>query len=63
MLLGDLDLAHCRPTVETLQVISPLGAGYCTQAAWADQNPGYETDAVPAPPLKHVLVSIGAGCK
>lgn len=57
--LGGTDPEHCRLTFDTLQDSSPTGAGYCTQAAWASDNPGYNVDATPAPQLKKVQVTIG----
>lgn len=60
--LGEADLANCTTTLDMLEQTSPTGPGYCTQAAWADQNSGYNPDATPAAPLKHVLEAVGAGC-
>lgn len=60
--LGEVDLANCTPTVDTIMSTSPTGAGYCTEVAYADQNPGYNADATPAPRLKHVIEEVGAGC-
>lgn len=60
--LGDVDYAKCRPSVETLPEEAPTGPGYCTQIAWASDNPGYNADATPAAPLKKVIVEVGPGC-
>jgi hypothetical protein len=60
--LGEVDLATCVSTLDDLQQTSPTGAGYCTQAGWVDQNPGYNADATPAPPIPHVVEEVGAGC-
>lgn len=60
--VGGLDLAQCRETVDTLSATSPLDAGYCTQAANAADNPGYDAGAIPAAPLRNVLTQVGAGC-
>lgn len=61
--IGDVDLAQCRPTMDTLPAESPHEAGYCTQAAYADDNPGYNADATPARRLKKVVVSVGPACR
>jgi len=60
--LGDVDVANCRSVFELLKATSPTGAGYCTTAAYASDNPGYNADAVPAAPLRKQQLSIGAGC-
>jgi hypothetical protein len=58
----------CQDTIVSLQQTSPTGPGYCTTAALASDNPGYEsayvyaTNPPPAPPLKKVIISIPAGC-
>lgn len=57
--LGGTDPAHCVLTFDSLKTSSPTGAGYCTQAAWASDNVGYDPDATPAPRLKKIQVSIG----
>jgi hypothetical protein len=60
--LGGADLATCTSTLDELQSDSPAGAGYCTQAAWAADNPGYNADLTPAPPLKHIVLAVGSAC-
>lgn len=57
--LGGTDPERCVLTFDYLQQTSPTDAGNCTQAAWASDNPDYNTDAKPAPPLKKVQVTIG----
>jgi hypothetical protein len=57
--LGGTDPEHCTWTFDSLKTSQPTGAGYCTKAAWASDNPGYDPEAVPAPPLKNVQVIIG----
>jgi hypothetical protein len=52
----------CEPTMEWFKHTSPTKAGYCTEAAWASDNPGYITDAEPAKRLKKVQVAIGPAC-
>ncbi|MEV7394330.1 hypothetical protein [Streptomyces sp. NPDC091215] len=60
--LGSYDLATCETTFHSLQNTSPTTAGYCTEAAWASDNPGYDAEATPAKRLKKVQVSVGSAC-
>jgi hypothetical protein len=57
--VGDADLSQCKPTVDTWPAGEPTGSGYCSKIAWASDNPGYDTDARPAPPLKKVIEEVG----
>jgi|SRR6185312_2948957 len=57
--LGGTDPEHCVLTFDTLKTSSPTGSGYCTEAAWASDNAGYDPNATPAPRLKKVQVTIG----
>ncbi|GAB4724917.1 hypothetical protein MOKP126_45310 [Mycobacterium avium subsp. hominissuis] len=57
--VGDADLSQCKPTVDTWPAGEPTGPGYCSKIAWASDNPGYDTDARPAPPLKKVIEAVG----
>ncbi|MFJ8798512.1 hypothetical protein [Streptomyces sp. NPDC102487] len=60
--LGGYNLATCETTFDSLRHTSPTQAGYCTLAAWASDNPGYDTDAAPAKRPKAVQVSVGPDC-
>ncbi|WP_369043483.1 hypothetical protein [Streptomyces sp. Midd1] len=60
--LGGYNLATCETTFDSLQHTSPTQAGYCTLAAWASDNPGYDTDSTPAKRPKAVQVSVGPDC-
>jgi hypothetical protein len=62
ILLGGNAVATCVDTFVTIQETSPKGAGYCTQAAEASDNPGYNVDADPAPPLRKVVIAVGGAC-
>ncbi|MER7671829.1 hypothetical protein ABTY61_25685 [Kitasatospora sp. NPDC096128] len=62
-LLGEYAIATCEPTFQSLEKTSPKEAGFCTQAAWASDNPGYEADVTPAPPLKKIQVAYGPACR
>jgi hypothetical protein len=57
--LGGTDPEHCVWTMDSLKTSQPSGPGYCSQVAWASDNPGYDADTVPAPPLKNVQETIG----
>lgn len=61
--LGSFDRRTCQSTFDYLQTISDTGEGFCTEAAWASDNPGYDESVRPAPPLKNVKVSIGPACR
>lgn len=68
--LGSYDSSECRregrqSTLDMLRQTSPTGAGYCTLAALASDNPGYEDkyiygSATADPPRpKHVVLAVG----
>lgn len=69
--LGSYDSPECRregrqSTLDMLRRTSPTGAGYCTLAAPASQNPGYEAKYVygsasaDPPRPKHVVLAVGS---
>lgn len=60
--LGGADPITCELTFNWLQRTSPMGDGYCTEAAWAHDNPGYDDGATPARRLKKVQMWAGPGC-
>jgi hypothetical protein len=60
--LGNYNLATCETTLQELQDASPTGPGYCTEAAWVSDNPGYDADATPAKEPKDVVLSVGPAC-
>ncbi len=57
--VGDADLLHCKPTLDTWGAEQPAGPGYCSKIAWASDNPSYDVDARPAPTLKNVIDEVG----
>lgn len=61
-LLGDIDLAHCESTLDFLSKVQPTGPGYCTTVGRQADNPRYNVDEVPAPPIPNVIAQYGAGC-
>src|SRR5882757_9819313 len=52
--VGDVDGSQCKLTLDSWKAGEPTGPGYCAKIAWASDNPGYDVDARPAPPLKNV---------
>ena len=60
--IGEVDLENCTPTLDDFQQTAGQSAGECTTIAWAKDNPGYNVNATPAPPLKDVIESAGPGC-
>ncbi|MET9222365.1 hypothetical protein ABZX65_26875 [Streptomyces sp. NPDC003300] len=60
--VGNWNQADCRSTFDTLPDESPTGPGFCTEAAWVSDNPGYDADATPAKRPKKVQVSAGPAC-
>jgi hypothetical protein len=60
--LGSYVAATCEPTAKMFQDTSPTGPGYCTIAAYASDNPGYDTDATPAKRPRKALVRVGPAC-
>lgn len=60
--VGNYDVQTCQTTFASLPHSSPTEAGYCTEAAYASDNPDYNADATPARRLKHVQVIVGPAC-
>lgn len=60
--LGSVNLGNCTLSFDDLAQETSTDAGYCTTAAWATDNPGYDINAVPAAPLKKVQAQAGAAC-
>jgi hypothetical protein len=60
--LGGVDLRNCTLTFSDLADETSKDPGYCTQAAWLSDNPNYDVNAVPAPPLKKIQAQAGQAC-
>jgi hypothetical protein len=59
---GEADLGNCTATLDTFMQEAGQAPGECTTIAWASDNPGYDVNQIPAPPLKKVIESAGPGC-
>lgn len=60
--IGNVDLANCTSSLADFAATAGQADGECTTIALASKNPGYDVNAVPAPPLKDVIESAGPGC-
>lgn len=60
--LGNVNLAECKPTLDTFMSTAGQAAGECTTIALASDNPGYDINAADPPPLRKVILSAGPGC-
>lgn len=60
--LGSVNLAQCKLAFDTLAQETSTDPGFCSQEAWAADNPNYDVNAVPAPPLRKIQAQAGAGC-
>ncbi|MCV7018111.1 hypothetical protein [Mycolicibacterium aichiense] len=66
---GDVNLVGCKSSLDGWverhsDSAADTAAGFrdCSEIAWADDNPGYDVHALPAPRLKHVLLQAGNDC-
>jgi hypothetical protein len=55
-------LGKCLTSVQMEIAASPPGAGNCTQVGYVADNPCYDVNATPAPPLKDVAAETGPAC-
>ncbi|MGH3266903.1 MAG: hypothetical protein ACRDNS_33545 [Trebonia sp.] len=60
--IGNVDLGNCTPALADFASEAANGPGDCSTIALASDNPGYNADVVPAPPLRKVIESAGPGC-
>lgn len=60
--IGNVDLVNCTDSLGNFAATAGQAPGECTTIALASDNPGYDVNAVPAPPLKKVIESAGPGC-
>jgi hypothetical protein len=59
---SDVDKTKCEPALDGWMEGMPSGSGVCFMIGWASDNPGYNPNAVPAPPLKKVIDKVGDAC-
>ncbi len=60
--MGGVDQVHCETVFDEIARTTTGAAGYCREVAPMADNEGYDSDSTPAPPLRNVRVSAGAGC-
>jgi hypothetical protein len=60
--IGNVDYVNCVSSLADFAATAGQAQGECTTIALASDNPGYNVNATPAPPLKHVIESAGPGC-
>jgi hypothetical protein len=58
----DATAGQCLSSVQVEMLTAPTVAGMCTQVGYVSQNPGYDVNAIPAPPLKDVAAEKGPAC-
>ncbi|WP_144418271.1 hypothetical protein [Mycobacterium sp. EPa45] len=66
---GNVNLVGCKSTLDgwveehsDSEAVTQAGFRDCFEIAWADDNPGYDIHASPAPRLKNVLLQAGNDC-
>ncbi|WP_445165445.1 hypothetical protein ACTXG7_16135 [Mycolicibacterium sp. Dal123E01] len=66
---GNVNLVGCKNSLDGWvedhsESEAETAAGFrdCFEIGWADDNPGYDVHAVPAPRLKNVLLQAGNDC-
>src|ERR1700761_3860041 len=57
--VGNTDFMNCTPMLDTWKNTEPTGPGNCAKIALLSDNPGYDFEVRPAPPLKNVLDQVG----
>jgi len=50
----------CITSIDMAVKTNPPLEGFCTQVALVSDNPGYDENAVPAPPLRKVIAASGS---
>jgi hypothetical protein len=58
----DSATGKCLTSVQLMIATAPMSSGDCTQVGYVADNPGYDVNAVSAPPLKHVVAQKGPAC-
>jgi hypothetical protein len=52
----------CLTAVHFMSATAPRSAGHCTQIGYVTDNPGYEPNVTPPPPLLHTAAQAGPAC-
>jgi hypothetical protein len=52
----------CLTSVQMMIASAPQVPGSCTWVGYVSRNPGYDVNATPASPLRHVVASSGPSC-
>jgi hypothetical protein len=52
----------CLTSAEMMMASAPLVPGACTWVGYVADNPGYDVNGTPAPPLENVVASAGPAC-
>ncbi len=52
----------CDTSVQWMIFTAPTTPGNCTQVGYVADNPGYNQNATPAPPLNKIIASKGPAC-
>jgi len=60
--IGNVNYSTCSSTLSTFQQEYGNTPGECVQIAKASDNPGYDVNATPAPPLTDVIQQVGPTC-
>jgi hypothetical protein len=60
--IGNVDFGNCTSSLEDFAATAGQAQGECTTIAKASDNPGYDVNKIPAPPLKDVISESGPGC-
>jgi hypothetical protein len=60
--LSDVDVKECQPTLNNWTAGLSQVPGVCYMIGWADDNVGYNVNAVPAPPLRKAMDKVGDAC-
>jgi hypothetical protein len=53
-------LNRCQTSVQFMIATAPNGPADCTEVGYVADNPGYNPNAVPALPLKHIADKLGS---
>jgi hypothetical protein len=58
----DYAINKCLTTVQSNISTGPQNAGFCAQVGYVADNPGYNVDDTPAPPLQNVVAQTRPAC-